>query len=255
MIKRISKSAAAKHIAPTGVLRAGINLSNFLLVNRCEEDGTPIGLSPDIASEVARRLSVPVKFYTFKGPGELTDTIKDLDIANLANEKKRAKTIRFAPAYCGIEASFLIRGKKSVRSRPLERIVSKNRSAYTLALEEIISSGKDERYRDAKLVTAESVNEGFEIFMNGDADAFACLKPKLYELSQKHSSEDDPLYVQDGSFTEIRQCVGFNPDLDPSAAAYLDEICVDMLRDGFIENSMRKHNVHQFLCLPSTSSA
>ena len=232
------------------MLRAGINLSNFLLVNRCEEDGTPIGLSPDIASEVARRLSVPVKFYTFKGPGELTDAIKDLDIANLANEKKRAKTIRFAPAYCGIEASFLVRGKNG-----FERIVSKNRSAYTLALEEIIASGKDERYRDAKLVTAASVNEGFEIFMNGDADAFACLKPKLYELSQKHSSEDDPLHVMDGSFTEIRQCVGYNPDLDPSAAAYLDEICVDMLRDGFIENSMKKHNVQQFLCLPSTTSA
>ena len=250
MIKRMSKSAAAKHIAPTGVLRAGINLSNFLLVNRCEDDGTPIGLSPDIASEVARRLSVPVKFYTFKGPGELTDAIKYLDIANLANEKKRAKTIRFAPAYCGIEASFLVRG-----TRPIERIVSKNRSAYTLALEEIIASGKDERYRDAKLVTAASVNEGFEIFMNGDADAFACLKPKLYELAQKHSSsEDDPLHVLDGSFTEIRQCVGYNPDLDPSAAAYLDEICVDMLKDGFIENSMKKHNVQQFLCLPSTSS-
>jgi hypothetical protein len=61
--------------------------------------------------------------------------------------------------------------------------------------------------------------------------------------------------VQDGSFTEIRQCVGFNPDLDPSAAAYLDEICVDMLKDGFIENSMKKHNVQLFLCLPSTTSA
>ena len=66
MIKRMSKSAAVKHIAPTGVLRAGINLSNFLLVNRCEDDGTPIGLSPD-SPEVALRLSVPVKFYTFWG--------------------------------------------------------------------------------------------------------------------------------------------------------------------------------------------
>ena len=253
MKKMMDKAEVVKHIVPTGVLRAGINLSNFLLVNRCEEDGTPVGLSPDIASEVAHRLGVPVRFYTFKGPGELTDSIRDLDIANLANEKKRAKTIRFAPAYCGIEASLLIRGK-GVPSRPIERIVSKNRSAYTLALEELISQRKDERFQSTKLLPAVSVNEAFEIFMNGDADAFACLKPKLYELSQKYSSEEDPLYVLDGSFTEIRQCVGCNHDLNPSAAAHLDEIVIEMLKDGFIENSMKKHGVHKFLCLPSTTS-
>jgi polar amino acid transport system substrate-binding protein len=250
-MRRLSKAAAAKHIAPTGVLRAGINLSNFLLVNRVD-DGTPVGLSPDIAAEVARRLNVPCEFYTFKGPGELTDAIGKLDIANLANEKKRAKTIRFAPAYCAIEASLLIRGtKESVPTSSISSIVSKNRSAYTLALEEIISSSKNKLFQGTKLLTASSVNEGFDVFMKGDAQAFACLKPKLNELAEKYSSEDDPLYILEGSFTEIRQCVGCNPELDPSAAQYLDEIVLGMLKDGFIEKSMKKHGVEHSLCLPS----
>ena len=44
-------------LAPTGVLRAGINLSNFLLVTgRDEETGAPRGVSPTIATYIANKL-------------------------------------------------------------------------------------------------------------------------------------------------------------------------------------------------------
>ena len=42
-------------LAPTGVLRAGINLSNFLLVTGQSQAGEPEGVSPDMAREVAAR--------------------------------------------------------------------------------------------------------------------------------------------------------------------------------------------------------
>ena len=45
-------------LAPTGVLRAGINLSNFLLVTgRDEETGAPRGVSPTIATYIANKLN------------------------------------------------------------------------------------------------------------------------------------------------------------------------------------------------------
>ena len=48
-------SRAVKHqLAPSGILRAGINLSNFLLVSGSEPDGAPKGISPDIEVAVAR---------------------------------------------------------------------------------------------------------------------------------------------------------------------------------------------------------
>ena len=40
-------------LAPTGVLRAGINMSNFLLVTGKTESGDPVGVSPSMAAEVA----------------------------------------------------------------------------------------------------------------------------------------------------------------------------------------------------------
>jgi polar amino acid transport system substrate-binding protein len=62
-------------LAPTGVLRAGINLSNFLLVTKVNSTGDPEGVAADLAREVAMRLGVSVKCVTFKSPGELADAV------------------------------------------------------------------------------------------------------------------------------------------------------------------------------------
>ncbi len=45
-------------LAPTGVLRAGINLSNFLLVSGKSATGEPEGVAPDMARAIAERLGV-----------------------------------------------------------------------------------------------------------------------------------------------------------------------------------------------------
>ena len=40
---------AKAELAPHGVLRAAINLSNFLLVTGRTPDGDPVGVAPDMA--------------------------------------------------------------------------------------------------------------------------------------------------------------------------------------------------------------
>ena len=69
-------------IAPSGVLRAGINLSNFLLVTKINSTGDPEGVAPDLAHEVATRLNVPVRYVPFKSPGELADAA-DMQITRI----------------------------------------------------------------------------------------------------------------------------------------------------------------------------
>jgi len=97
-------------LAPTGVLRAGINLSNFLLVTKVNSTGDPEGVAPDLAGEVAMRLGVSVKYVTFKSPGELADAIdKDVwDIGLIGAEPQRAETIAFTSAYAEIDATYLV---------------------------------------------------------------------------------------------------------------------------------------------------
>ena len=69
-------AAVISDLAHTGVLRAGINLSNFLLVTRGNSTGDPEGVAPDLAGEVC---AVSVKYVTCKSPGELADAI-DKDV-------------------------------------------------------------------------------------------------------------------------------------------------------------------------------
>ena len=85
------------------MLRAAINLSNFLLVTSRDQAGNPEGVSPAMASHLAARLGVPVKLITYPGPGPLADDLNNWDIGNIANEKERAKTIKFSGAYCNIQ--------------------------------------------------------------------------------------------------------------------------------------------------------
>ena len=60
-------------LAPTGVLRAAINMGNFLLVTGKAPSGDPTGVSADIAAAIAARLGVPVKYVPYARPGELAD--------------------------------------------------------------------------------------------------------------------------------------------------------------------------------------
>src|SRR2546423_14707779 len=94
-------------LAPTGVLRAAINMGNFLLVTGKAPNGDPTGVSPDMAAAVAARLGVPVKYVPYARPGELADDApKGLcDIGNIRAQPPRAAGIHFTPAYCEIEAT------------------------------------------------------------------------------------------------------------------------------------------------------
>ena len=45
----------SKKLAPTGILRVGINMSNFLLVSGVNSSGLPKGVSPDLGEKIGVR--------------------------------------------------------------------------------------------------------------------------------------------------------------------------------------------------------
>src|ERR1700756_3993630 len=100
----------AAELAPKGVLRAGINMSNFLLVTGKTASGDPQGVAPDMAAEIARRLGVPVAYVKFDRPSQLADAAatNTWDIGLIGAEPARAAKITFTPAYCEIEATYLV---------------------------------------------------------------------------------------------------------------------------------------------------
>src|SRR5580658_8668537 len=105
-------------LAPTGVLRAGINMSNFLLVTGKTASGDPDGVAPDMAAEIARRLGVPVRYVQFERPSKLADAAgtNAWDIGLIGAEPQRAEKITFTDAYCEIEATYLVQPNSPFQS-------------------------------------------------------------------------------------------------------------------------------------------
>jgi hypothetical protein len=55
-----------KDLAPTGKLRAAINLGNAVLAQPGAAGGQPKGITPDLANELGRRLGVPVELVSIR---------------------------------------------------------------------------------------------------------------------------------------------------------------------------------------------
>ena len=118
-------------LAPTGILRAAINLSNFLLVSGRSENGDPEGVAPDLAACIADDLGVDVVYLTFKSPGELADAVSDgtWDIGLIGAEPARAEHIDFTAAYVEIEATYLV-----LADSPLKHLEDVDRTGIRIAV-------------------------------------------------------------------------------------------------------------------------
>ena len=69
----MTQQQVVAELAPHGVLRAAINMGNFLLVTGRTASGDPDGCSPDMARAIAAALGVPVRLVPYAKPGELAD--------------------------------------------------------------------------------------------------------------------------------------------------------------------------------------
>ncbi|NQW08833.1 MAG: ABC transporter substrate-binding protein [Alphaproteobacteria bacterium] len=224
-------------LAPTGVLRAAINMSNFLLVTGRTEDGDPDGVSPDMAREVARRLGVEVTLLQYKTPGEVADAAGtgQWDIGNIGAEPQRAEKIDFTAAYCEIQATFMVPAGSPLQTveqvdSPGVRIAVSARSAYDLWLERNI--------KQAELVRAEGLDASFELFVAGKLDALAGLRPRLITDVEKLPGAR----ILDGQFSAVQQAIGITRGKD-AGAAYLKDFVEEVKASGFVAHLIEKHGV------------
>ena len=234
-----------KHLAPKGYLRAGINLSNFLLVTGKEPNGDPQGVSPEMAKALADELGVNIKLIPFNRPGELADAVSEdiWDIGNIANETERAKSIKFSKPYTLIESTFIVRSILKINKledidKAGVRIAVAERSAYDLWLTENI--------KKAKLVRAKSIDQSFSIFQENEYEALAGLRPKLIEDLEKTRD----CKILPDAFTFIKQCIGCKPG-NIEAESFINNFIKKSIGNGFLKNLLLKYGVKGKLSLPT----
>jgi polar amino acid transport system substrate-binding protein len=238
-------SEIVAELAPTGALRAGINLGNFLLVTGRSAAGDPEGVAPDMAREAARRLGVPVEYVPFKTPGELADQAGRgvWDIGLIGAEPQRAETIAFTAAYCEIEASYLVPAGSPIRTvaevdAAGVRIAVAGRSAYGLWL--------DRNIRRAKLVRSDTLDGAYDQFVRDKLEALAGLKPRLLDDVDRLPGAR----VMEGKFTSVQQAIG-TARRNTAGAAFLRQFVEEAKASGLIARLIARHKVRGLSVAPA----
>lgn len=238
-------SEAVKHqLAPNGILRVGINLSNCLLVSSKGPKGNPEGISPDIAKRVADALELPLEFVTFERPGKLADAVgKNIwDIGNIAFEVERAQTIDFSDPYVLIEANFLVRENTNFQTNSdvdqhNVRISVSERSAYDLWL--------SNKFKSAKIIRAPSIQMSHDLFLENKVDVLAGLKPKLLQEIKNHRG----IRLIDKPFTAVKQSIGL-PKGRQDSVVFVNEVIRNSIREGWLTDRLEKHGMALKLKVP-----
>jgi polar amino acid transport system substrate-binding protein len=231
-------------LAPTGTLRAGINLSNFLLVTGRSPSGDPEGVSPDMARAIADKLGVKVTYVPFKTPGELADQAGNnvWDIGLIGAEPQRAEKIAFTNAYVEIEATYLVPAGSPIKSiaevdKPGVRIAVTARAAYDLWLERNI--------KQAKLVRSSSLDAAMEQFQAEKLEALAGLRPRLLTDVAKIPGAR----ILDGQFTAVQQAVGTSR-ANAAGAEFLRKFVEEAKASGLVAKLIEKHKVRGLSVAP-----
>ena len=229
--------AAIDELAPTGVLRAGINLSNFLLVTDKTDPATPKGVAPDMAAALAERLGVAVQYVTFPNPGALADAVgtNAWDVGLIGAEPARAEKISFTEAYVEIQATYLVpTGSKLRHIADVDakgvRISVSGRSAYDLWLTRNIEN--------ATLMPVEGIQESFDQFVQLELEALAGLRPRLIDDVKKLPGAR----ILDGQFTAVQQAIG-TAKTNPNGAAFLADFVEEAKASGMVAGLIEKHGV------------
>jgi polar amino acid transport system substrate-binding protein len=241
--------AVVAELAPKGTLTAAINLSNFLLVTGKTATGDPVGVAPDMAAEVARRLGVEIAYRTYPSPGEVADAADTgaWDIGLIADEPQRAGAIAFTNAYCEIEATYLVPAGSPLKTiadvdRKGVRIAVTGRAAYGLWL--------DRHIRNAELVRSATLDTSYEDFVGKKLDALAGLRPRL--LSDIRNVPGGR--ILDGRFMTVQQAIG-TARRNTAAALFLAAFVEEAKASGLVARLIARHKVVGLSVAPKGATA
>jgi len=258
-----------QQLAPYGVLRAAVNLSNPLLIKSRD----PLtGVSPSLAIAIAARLEVPLQLVEYDHPDDICTAAEEAaaatvagnepktpwDIALIAADPDRASVIDFTPAYCEIRATCMVPESSPIVSfadvdRDGVRVSVKGGGAYDLWL--------TRNWKKATFVRSRTLDASYDAYVHDSLEALAGLRPRLLDDLQRSDGESHR--ILDGSFMSVQQAIGClkisnpmdhsNDDAAISPGhAFLSEFVEESRRPGnIVEKLIETHGAIGRLSLPS----
>ena len=251
-IARAQKGVPAevlKELAPTGKLRAGINLGNEVLAQK-SASGELGGITVDLARELGKRLGVPVELFEFRAAGKSFEAMGkgELDVAFFAIEPKRAAEVTFSPPYVVADGAYMLLKNSPLKTpadvdRPGIRVGTSLNSAYDLFLTRTL--------KNATIIRAK-VGGG-----QASVDLFYAEKPDVAagvrQTFDAQAKKDPNVRVMEEPFMLIPQAMGVPPGR-PAAARYVREFVEEMKKNGFVAAALKRSNQSPDLVAPPAAN-
>ncbi len=232
--------ALATRIAPTGVLRAVINLGNPVLAQGTADE--PRGVTVAIAREVARWLEVPLELTCVDAARHSYDAIAEgrVDLCFLANEPAREAAVVFTAPYVVIEGVYVTDADSSLRDsgevdRDGIRIGVREGSAYDLFLTRTV--------QHAEVVRAA---EATDVFEQEALDVAAGVRQPMADYVAGTGRR-----ILEPAFMEINQAVGLPRALDPDAVAAVATFVEGLKSSGFVRDELAISGVDASVAPPA----
>lgn len=235
----------ARQIAPTGTLRAVINLGNPVLARQDPSTGAPVGVSVDLAQALAQQLKLPLTLLPVDSAAKSVEAVTqgNADIGFFAIDPVRGKGIRFTPPYVLIEGSYLVKKdsplfENAQVDQAKHRVVVGKGSAYDLFLTRAL--------QEAQLVRAPTSPQVVSFFMEGEYDVAAGVKQQLESDAQKTKG----LRLLPGRFMVIEQAMGQPNSASTAAHEALVKFVTEMKSNGFVRDSLARHQIQGAVVAP-----
>lgn len=230
----MSNRDVIKQLAPTGTLRVAINFGNPVLAQPDPVTAKPMGVSVDLAREVADRLGVLLELIPYDSAGKVFSAAASAawDIAFMAIDPVRAEKLSFTAPYVIIEGTYLVRANSPLQQvADLDgdgiQIAVGNGAAYDLYLSRAL--------KHAQLLRAATSAAAIDLFVEQSLDAAAGVRQPLEAYAKQHSG----YRVIDGGFTAIQQALAV-PKGNAAALDWLSKFIEEMKTSGFVAAGLQR---------------
>jgi polar amino acid transport system substrate-binding protein len=222
-------------LAPTGKMRAAINVGNIVLAKRGEGSADPTGITVDLARELGKRLGVPVELVVFELAGKVSAVANTgvWDICFLAIEPARAAEVEFTAPYVLIEGTYLVPAKS-----PMQKVEDVDKAGVRIGVN--VGAAYDlfltRSLKAATLVRAAHGSSMFDLLEADKVEVAAGVRQPLDIYAKSHPN----VRVMPDRFMEIRQAMAASKGKF-SGQKYLAAFIEEMKASGFVAEAIKRH--------------
>jgi polar amino acid transport system substrate-binding protein len=241
-------AGAAAALAPSGRLRASINLGNPILARKDAASGEAVGVSVDLARALAEQLGVPLEVKVFDAAAKSVEAVTtgQADIGFFAVDPLRGEGIRFSAPYVLIEGAYLVKQASPLTDnaqvdRAGTQVMVGKGSAYDLYLSRNLKAAQLLR-----TITSQSV---VDEFLAQGADVAAGVKQQM----EGDAARLGGLRLLPGRFMVIEQAMGVPATQGDAAQAALKVFVERAKASGFVAEALKRHGIQGALVAPAAN--